>query len=70
MTKTLSSPPTVAADGAVWPSSVSSAAASPDERFYTALGVMSAAAIQAAFSGNDGTLRDAPDSYHRERDTR
>lgn len=36
--------------------------------FYEALWVMTSAAIEAAFSGNDGSLRDEPDAYHRGRD--
>lgn len=67
-----SSSTTSAADGAVWPSPVSSVADLPsdDARLYTALGVMCAAAIEAAFSGQDGTLREFPEPYQRTRDAR
>ena len=37
---------------------------------YDAIYVMTAAAIEAAFSGYDGTLREGPDARHRAVDTR
>jgi len=46
------------------------AASLDDARFFTALGVMTAAAIEAAFSGQDGRLRDSPDDWQRAKEWR
>lgn len=51
-------------------SSSERAAAYRDPAFYEPLERMSAAAIEAAFSGNDGSLREEPDAFHREADAR
>lgn len=44
------------------------AAAYRDPAFYEPLEFMTAAAIEAAFSGNDGSLREEPDAFHRDAD--